>query len=146
MNGVTFNATGATGYVGPDMSFSGFGTNLYNTFAGTGYQPWSSTSTAYQELLQGNSYGSNATATLSGLTSGHQYAMQFWEDDSRDCCIGRSENLNGGGNTTTVNFNNPSTGAARWGNIPWVFSRPIRLASNLPSPVTPILADRVRLR
>ena len=81
--------------------------------------------------LQGNSYGAapgytwdtlsymryankNASLTLSGLTVGQQYAIQYWVQDSRNDGVSRTLTLDG---QTTLDYNNGSIcspGVGQW--------------------------------
>ena len=56
------------------------------------------------------------TVTVSGLTVGQPYAVQTWVNDSRNIGGGRTETVNGGGNTTTFNY--PANSQGRSGNSP----------------------------
>ena len=109
VNGVSFtgeNSTTTWGSVG--ISISGGGGN-YSGYGASG-SPWNSLSANYQTVLKGGSYANNAssaiTVTLNSLTSGHQYLVQIWVNDSR-ASTSRSETVvGGGGNTVTLNYNN----------------------------------------
>jgi hypothetical protein len=104
VNGVGFTAPG--GGVGLSSGFAG---NNYKRFLVGTAPPATNLGTAYQNLLTGGQYtlsGTAETLTLNGLTSGHQYQVQLWANDSRNLGIGaRSETVSSpGGNTVTLNY------------------------------------------
>ena len=108
VNGVTFTGASSTTALGTNVSMSGFSSNGSTTFKGTTSGTWNGLSTAYKGILQGANYGNTAaaTVTLNNLTSGHVYATQIWVNDSRATGSGRTETVNGGGNTVTLDYNN----------------------------------------
>jgi hypothetical protein len=104
VNGVNFTAPGS----GVSLS-SGFGGHNYTRFVVGTAAPATALVTAYQNILTGGQYTTNGTAetlTLNGLTSGHQYRVQIWVDDSRNLGGGlRSETVTSpGGNTVTLSY------------------------------------------
>ena len=109
VNGVTFSAGNSTTTLGTTFTLSGFTGSTFTGFGTGNGAPFSSLSSNYQTVLTGGAYanaGTNATVTLNSLTSGHQYAVQFWVDDSRAAEDTRTETISStGGNTQTLAYN-----------------------------------------
>ncbi|MDD5675261.1 MAG: hypothetical protein PHC61_13915, partial [Chitinivibrionales bacterium] len=88
VNTVTFAATTATsGDVGGNLTLDSFGSRDYksNNHFGMGYGAFASLSTQYQEILWGavfNSSTGTKTVTLKNLTSGNNYQVQVWVNNS----------------------------------------------------------------
>ena len=111
VNGVSFtgeNSVSTWGNVGFSVSTSTIGGTT--TAYGVASSPFNSLSSSYQTVLKGGIYANAASATitvtLNGLTSGKQYLVQIWVNDSR-ASTSRSETVNGG---VSLNYN--STTAA----------------------------------
>ena len=69
-------------------------------------------------MLAGSPYnsGAAATITLKNLTTGSQYAVQVWLNDSRIYGQGRAGTVTGGsGNTVTLDYNSTDTSNANGG-------------------------------
>ena len=112
LNGVSFTAV-SSGTTWGSVSFSGLGSYGANTFGYAG-SPFSTLSTAYSNVLSGGAYGGTAavTATLNGLTPGHDYAVQVWLDDSRNNASTETRTATLGstnGNSVTVAYNAAQT-------------------------------------
>ncbi len=82
-NGVAFTSqTAYSGTIG-NIVLSGLDSGVAgqsaNAFGGGGM------SAAYTDVIEGGAYGDNSvgTATLNSLSSGHQYLLQFWVNDTR---------------------------------------------------------------
>ena len=102
-NGITVTATGSSLALMPggDTSASGgFFNSTDRALQGAGPDGYS-----YAALLGSGVYGSGAGAainlTLSGLTTGHQYRVQFWTDDAR-YTNGASETLSASTSDTNI--------------------------------------------
>ena len=108
VNGVSFTAPGS------GVTLAGFDGGSYAGFlSGTG-APATNLSTAYQNILTGGQYangGTPCTVTLNSLTSGHQYLVQLWVNDSRNLGQNRTETLTSGTNTVTLAYPANSAGA-----------------------------------
>ncbi len=107
-NGVTFTAA-TSGTTWGSVTLAGFGSYASNTFGSTN-SPFNGLSTSYSNILSGAAYGGTTgiSATLNGLTPGHDYAVQVWLNDSRNSSgtWARTETLGStGGNTVTLAFN-----------------------------------------
>ncbi len=79
-----------------------------NTF-GSALAPFSNLSANYQALLGDGIFGDQTgqSVTLSGLTSGENYLVQIWINDSRASGNTRASNLTTtGGPTATIDYNN----------------------------------------
>ena len=89
VNGVTFTPFGGSG----DASSM---TGQFGGFGGGG-APFDNLSLGYRTLLTNGYYdnGNPHTVTLNNLASGLDYQVQFWVNDSRDCCSGRVESVSG---------------------------------------------------
>ncbi len=81
---------------------------------GSGNAPFAALSPAYQTLLAGGSYNDGPQAVdinISGLTAGHNYQMEWWVNDSRNCCgnngrfEGASSSLANVDQSTPMNYN-----------------------------------------
>jgi autotransporter-associated beta strand protein len=111
VNGVAFTGNTSLTGAGANLSFSpSFGGN-YNGY-GSGSNPYNALSSAYKVLLGNANYldapGASVTITLSNLTVGRSYAIQYWVNDSRN--LGRSETLtSSGGNTVTLSYDATAT-------------------------------------
>jgi fibronectin-binding autotransporter adhesin len=110
VNGVSFTGESSTatwGSVG--ISYGSGGGGNYASYGASG-SPWNSLSANYQTVLKGGDYantgGSAITVTLNSLTSGHQYLVQIWVNDSRAGTSRSEAVVGGGGNTVTLNYNN----------------------------------------
>lgn len=118
VNGVTFAAFGPQGVASATDSSGRFTiestTAGYSVFSTTGLgsasPPFSLLSSSYQTLLSYASYISNSgqtdfskpmTMTINGLTSGGEYAVQLWFNDSRPFSTGP---LTGTSETTSVSL------------------------------------------
>jgi len=88
--------------------------NIGQEFAtnfGSGQNPFFSLSSNYQELLRsGGIYPSNVT--ISGLSIGTQYSIQYWANDSRVQGIGRTMLV--GGVTLDLNSTDADGGVGQW--------------------------------
>ena len=107
-NGVIFTAS-TSGTAWGSVTLAGLGSYAANTFGFAG-APFSGLSTSYSNILSGAAYGGTTgiSATLGGLTPGHDYAVQVWLDDSRNSSgvWNRTETLSStNGNSVTVAFN-----------------------------------------
>lgn len=110
VNGVAFAGTNATGDVGSDLTWGTLGTPAwYDGFTST-ENPFAGLPAAYQGMLAGAVYvwpdNTAGTVTLKGLTSGHEYVMQFWVEDARGYTSGLKETITStGGNSQSLDFN-----------------------------------------
>ena len=107
-NGVVFTAS-TSGTAWGSVTLAGLGSYAANTFGYTA-APYSGLSTAYSNILSGAAYGgtTGVSATLNGLTPGHDYAVQVWVNDSRNSSgtWTRTETLSStGGNSVALAFN-----------------------------------------
>ncbi len=132
VNGVTFTGESST---------SGGSANITNGFAsynggytGNAGNPPSS----YNGILNGGVYtdgGNPGSVSLNNLTSGHQYLVQYWTNDSRTCCGNRTEALSsiGGGNSVTLSQNTSGAAIPATVSMPPAILRqhPTRRASSL---------------
>lgn len=106
VNGVTFASGTTSSGAGANLSFSpSFGGN-WDGFGSTS-NPFNALSTAYKVLLANSRWldtsGASVTITMSNLTAGRSYAVQFWVNDSRSST--RTETLTStGGNTVTLAY------------------------------------------
>ena len=121
VNGVTFAAwspvpSGTAGVSSGDFTL--FQTNtgfaIYPLF-GSGASPFSGLAADYQSLLGEGIYGlgggGSSTVTVSGLTIGQEYSIQFWANDSR-AAISATQTVDG--NTLDVNTTNADGGVGQW--------------------------------
>ena len=114
VNGVSFFGANSTTSLGADVSLAGFDGGNYNGYLIGTASPATSLTANYQNVLTGGDYSNNGTSvvvTLNNLTSGHQFAVQFWVDDSRSLGGGRYETVYGGGNTVSLAYPANSKGA-----------------------------------
>ncbi|MFA4945613.1 MAG: PEP-CTERM sorting domain-containing protein [Lentisphaeria bacterium] len=106
LNGVSFGTSYA------NVTTSGFDASTPTAFW-AGSAPFGNLSSDYQNTVAGGYYTNSVKAvdvTLSGLTSGQAYNVQFWVEDARDIA-GRTETLtSAGGNTVTLDFSSTDTG------------------------------------
>ena len=107
-NGVTFTGV-SSGTTWGSVTLTGFGSYYANTFGFAG-SPFSGFSASYSNFLAGAAAGGTAagSVTLSGLTPGHDYAVQVWVNDSRNNSgvWTRTETLSStGGNSVALAFN-----------------------------------------
>ena len=120
VNGVTFDAwspvpSGTAGVTSgnftllqPDTGFA-----ILNAF-GSSAPPFSGLPTEYQNLLSDSIYSfgpGSSTVTVSGLTNGQEYSIQFWANDSR-AAISATQTVDG--NTLDVNTTNADGGVGQW--------------------------------
>ena len=120
VNGVTFDAwspvpSGTAGVTSgnftllqPDTGFA-----ILNAF-GSSAPPVSGLPTEYQNLLSDSIYSfgpGSSTVTVSGLTNGQEYSIQFWANDSR-AAISATQTVDG--NTLDVNTTNADGGVGQW--------------------------------
>ena len=120
VNGVTFDAwspvpSGTAGVTSgnftllqPDTGFA-----ILNAF-GSSAPPFSGLPTEYQNLLSDSIYSfgpGSSTVTVSGLTNGQEYSIQFWANDSRPA-IGATQTVDG--ITLDVNTTNADGGVGQW--------------------------------
>lgn len=108
INGVVFAAF--SGNTNGNISIN-YGQEFSTTF-GSGNSPFVDLSFAYQELLRsGGIFGSNVT--ISGLSNGTQYAIQYWANDSR--VQGALRTMVVGG-VVTLDLNSPDAdgGVGQW--------------------------------
>ena len=111
VNGVVFTAATAQNPTGITSPFTAFANN---TFTSTS-NPFNALSANYKQLLNDSRYITSTTAqtvTLTGLTSGHSYAVQVWANDPRSGGTAtRTQTLSSSsGNSVLQDFN--STNAA----------------------------------
>lgn len=98
LNGVTF-ATGTGSFT---FNFEA----EYGAF-GSAATPYSGLSSNYQTLLaSGKFQGTGGSVTINGLTTGRQYAVQIWCNDSRAGGNYSSNVTSPGGNSVSVLYNN----------------------------------------
>jgi autotransporter-associated beta strand protein len=85
VNGVSFTAVSSATSAN-NLTMSGFSNHNGTAFT-TGTAPFGSLSAAYKNILVGANYsttiGAAATITLTGLSMGHNYAIQYWGSDPR---------------------------------------------------------------
>jgi autotransporter-associated beta strand protein len=114
VNTVAFAAgSSTTSLGGGNVTLSGVTGGVDNSgFGAVNSAPMNTLSGSYSNILKGGAWTSSATTvtvTLNNLTSGHQYLVQIWVDDSRSYGSGRTETVtSSGGNTVTLSYN--STG------------------------------------
>jgi len=110
INGVAFTEV-ASDAGNANVTISGIAGGVDHTGEGTGaagspYYALSTSVTTYVPLIQGTAYGGTGagTITLNGLTSGHNYLVQVWFNDSRGGGeSGRNETLSSlSGNSVTL--------------------------------------------
>jgi hypothetical protein len=100
----TINGTLFTGVNAAANSF-GFGNFSFSTpvfgarFDGTSFPPFSGLSSAYRDLLTSSAIPNLLTLTLTGLTVGRHYELEWWSDQS----------FAGGTNMTTATATNSVT-------------------------------------
>jgi len=89
-----------------------FGSNLF----GTASTPFSNLSNSYQSLLGSGAYADTAAnifVTLSGLTPGQQYRLQWWTNNSSNILSNFGETFSNttatAGNTVTLDANTTNT-------------------------------------
>lgn len=118
VNGVTFAAFPGPKTGGPfTVTNNGGGTpdqNNGSVTATTG--SWAALPSDYKQLLTQLSFTYNAateTVSVSGLTSGQTYSLQFWYSDPRDGQQNRTETL-GGVATIDANTENTVGGLGQW--------------------------------
>ena len=116
VNSVAFTAGNSTTSLGGgNVTMSGFTGGVDNSGyknGGSG-SPLNTLSSSYISMIQGGAWTSSGTAvtvTLNNLTSGHQYLVQIWVDDSRNSTTRTETVTGGGGNTVTLNYNSTGTG------------------------------------
>ena len=111
VNGVSFTAV-SSGTTWGSVTLSGLG-STYNAF-GYAASPFGGLSSAYSNVLSGGAYGSaSGTVTLNGLTPGHAYTVQIWQNDSRNSSSTWTRNetwSSSGGNAVTLNYNTTQNG------------------------------------
>ena len=107
-NGVIFTAV-SSGTTWGSVTIGGMGSYYANTFGYAG-SPFNGYSASYSNILSGAAAGGTAagSATLNGLTPGHDYAVQVWVNDSRNNSgvWTRTETVSStGGNSVSLAFN-----------------------------------------
>jgi hypothetical protein len=103
VNTVTFTAVSSTTSA-PGLTMSGWGTHNGTAFT-SGATPFASLSTAYKNILVGADYLSGTgpvTLTLTGLTIGHNYAVQYWCSDPRSGIFRTNTLSSAGGNSVSL--------------------------------------------
>ena len=109
VNGVTFVGVNSASAWGTGVVLGGFNATATSAYVGGSSTPWNYLPAGYKTILQGGAYngGGNATVTLTNLTTGHQYLVQVWVNDSRSGgTTTRTETLTStGGNTVTLAYN-----------------------------------------
>jgi autotransporter-associated beta strand protein len=115
VNTVLFTGTNSFTTWG-SIAWTGLTANNTSTFNDTD-APFSTLSATYRNILVGASYnsGAAATATISGLTVGHRYAVQTWVSDPRTAGVSRTQTITGGGNTVQLDFNSTDNSATGGG-------------------------------
>jgi len=108
VNGVTFTGASSLGSVSSNLTFSDTVGDTFDTAGDFG--PAGSLSTNYNDILNNGLYWTSGTitVTLTGLSPGQEYQLQFWVSDVRDYTQeeNRQETLDDGrGDTTVVDFN-----------------------------------------
>lgn len=101
VNGVTFNAfpitAGGTSATVGNITVTGTGTGFTTTTVATTSAPWTGLSAAYRALLNPaltqSGLGNQLRFTLSNLTVGSTYTIQYWVNDSRNNGFGRTTNV-----------------------------------------------------
>ena len=106
----TVNTVLFAGSFSGNVTVSGSGGTVGNAFTGGSSGSWSGLSQNYQTVLGGGIYANNNTSmtvTLNNLTSGSNYLVQMWVNDSRSgTSAGRTETVTStGGNTLTLAYN-----------------------------------------
>jgi hypothetical protein len=107
VNGIAFTGTSITNG-GVNVSLNGIGSNSHAYTSASA--PFSTLSTAYQNILAGGEFGGavNATVILNNLTVGHSYAVQVWGNDPRGGSeAGRTDAVSSG-NVVTLAYNVPA--------------------------------------
>lgn len=101
VNGVTFNAfpisAGGTSATVGNITVTGTGTGFTTSAIASTSAPWTGLSAAYRALLSPaltqSGLGNQLNFTLSGLSVGSTYTIQYWVNDSRNNGIGRTTNV-----------------------------------------------------
>lgn len=121
INGVTFDPFAVASGNGTTTVSLG-NTSLTSTGGGflrgsNGFGAGTGISAAYGSLLDQafftSSNNSNVTLTLSGLTIGNSYLVQFFVQDSRSFGAGATVTVNSGGNSATLDYNNTEAAGGR---------------------------------
>ena len=107
VNGVVFAAFSGTSNGNISINI---GQELPTTF-GSGQDPFFSLSSDYKELLRSGGIFAD-TVTISGLSNGTQYSIQYWANDSRVQGIGRTMLV--GGVTLDLNSTDADGGVGQW--------------------------------
>jgi hypothetical protein len=114
VNGVTFTGfnPASSGSSSGNFTITNSSAGAFSTFSSsTASAPFSTLSTSYKALLSHITYVDNpqtTTLTVSGLSVGGDYAIEFWWDIS-SFSANEVETANGGGGIVTVSSNQTST-------------------------------------
>lgn len=102
VNGVAFTAVNASGTVGSGVGALTIPVASFRAFTyGSGSAPFSLLSVGYGQILESgmdNATSSNIDLTINGLTSGQDYKVLFWLNDSRQ--YNRSMTFTAGNSST----------------------------------------------
>lgn len=152
VNGVTFSGLGVaddttTAVSGGNIAVSS-ALNLRTGNLGTTGNPYAALAAAYKALLNPTMYQTASTPlnfTISGLTVGGTYAIQYWVNDSRSNGSGRGTRIDG---AVTLDVNNTDTtgGVGQWVLGQFVADAPTQTFSAAASPGTFAYANAVQIR